>query len=171
VRTGITGHQELGDDSAVSWVRETLRRLVRTESVTVGLSSLAEGADQLFAQLVLAAGLPLVAVIPCSGYEATFGSVAARETFLRLRAAAAERVLLDHPAPTEEAFWAAGREIVERCELLLAVWDGAAARGLGGTADVVRYARERGRRVLHVHPASRSVRELGPASGGAPGAG
>jgi hypothetical protein len=32
--------------------------------------------------------------------------------------------------------------VVEASELLVAVWDGEPARGLGGTADVVAYARE-----------------------------
>jgi hypothetical protein len=33
---------------------------------------------------------------------------------------------------------------VDRSSVLVAVWDGQPARGLGGTADVVAYARQRG---------------------------
>jgi hypothetical protein len=157
---GITGHQVLGAAADVAWVRAALGRLLREERATEGVSALAEGADQLFAEAVCEAGLPLVAVIPCAGYEAAFGSPGALQAFARLRAAAAATVQLPFPAPSEEAFLAAGREVVDRCDLLLAVWDGAPARGLGGTADVVAFARERRRRTIQLHPASHSVQVL-----------
>jgi hypothetical protein len=157
---GITGHQDLGDDADIAWVRQALRRVVREERVTAGVSSLAAGADQLFAQVLREAGLPLIAVIPCAGYAAAFATAATRRAFERLRDEAAEQVELDFPAPGEEAFMAAGREVVRRSDLLVAVWDGQPSRGLGGTADVVAHALGIHRRTLHVHPASRTVREL-----------
>jgi hypothetical protein len=39
---------------------------------------------------------------------------------------------------------AGGRAVVDRSDVLMAVWDGQPARGLAGTADVGAYARERG---------------------------
>lgn len=51
--------------------------------------------------------------------------------------------------PSEEAFYAAGKAVVDACDWLIAVWDGEPARGLGGSADVVAYARNRGK-VVHV---------------------
>jgi hypothetical protein len=48
---------------------------------------------------------------------------------------------LPYPTPTEAAYFAAGKLIVNRCDLLLAVWDGQPAGGLGGTGDIVGYAR------------------------------
>lgn len=42
---------------------------------------------------------------------------------------------------------ATGLIVVERCDALLAAWDGEPAGGFGGTADVVAYARSRGRPV------------------------
>ncbi len=47
---------------------------------------------------------------------------------------------------------AAGRAVADRSDLLLAVWDGAPAAGLGGTADIVRYAEERGKAVEIIWP-------------------
>jgi hypothetical protein len=47
---------------------------------------------------------------------------------------------------------AAGRSVADRSDLLLAVWDGAPAAGFGGTADVIRYARERSKAVEIVWP-------------------
>ena len=47
---------------------------------------------------------------------------------------------------------AAGKSIVDSCEMLIAIWDGKPARGLGGTGDVVRYARKTGKAVSIVWP-------------------
>ena len=53
----------------------------------------------------------------------------------------------------------AGKVVVDRSSVLLAVWDGQPSRGLGGTADVVAYARQRGVPVTVIWPegASRDV--------------
>jgi hypothetical protein len=46
-----------------------------------------------------------------------------------------------------------GRAVGDRSNVLVAVWDGQPARGLGGTADVVvAYARERGVLVQVIWP-------------------
>ena len=42
--------------------------------------------------------------------------------------------------------------MVDTSRVLVAVWDGQSARGLGGTADVVAYARERGKPVTVIWP-------------------
>jgi hypothetical protein len=47
---------------------------------------------------------------------------------------------------------AAGAIVADRCERLIAVWDGRPALGLGGTGDVVRYAQGIGRDVVVVWP-------------------
>ena len=51
----------------------------------------------------------------------------------------------------------AGVWIVDHSDLLVAVWDGRAPRGTGGTADVVVYARRVARPVLIVDPRARRV--------------
>lgn len=74
---------------------------------------------------------------------------------MRFRAllARAERVeTLGHPEPTEDAFFHAGRRVADLAEVLVAVWDGEPARGLGGTGDVVDYARTTGCEVVIIWP-------------------
>ncbi len=47
-------------------------------------------------------------------------------------------------APSREAAYAgAGRAVLDRCDVLIALWDGLPARGLGGTAELVVEARAR----------------------------
>ena len=43
-------------------------------------------------------------------------------------------------------------EMLKDADLLIAVWDGLPARGLGGTADVVAYARDHGIPVSVIWP-------------------
>jgi hypothetical protein len=149
---GVSGHQGI-PASAKSAIVDALRERVRAERSPVGVCSLAAGADQLFAREVLDNGGELHVIIPCIGYETTFEDTCDRGEYERLLARADQTVELAYSRPSEAAFFAAGRRVVEECEQLLAVWDGLPAKGAGGTADVVAYARERGRSVLVIWPA------------------
>ncbi len=151
-RVGVTGHQSLSPATS-EMLEPILRAKLFTWGHVVGVTSLAAGADQLFALCVLDAGGRLLVVIPSENYEASFSKPSELAAFRRLRALASEEVLLPFSAPAEDAFWAAGREVVERSDRLLAIWDGLPAAGLGGTADVVRYARAAGKDVEVIWPA------------------
>lgn len=153
-RLGITGHQSI-PEAARDFVMEALEREIESAStggLLWGITSLAVGADQLFAELVHFVGGRLHVVLPSSRYENTFDS----EGLSRFRALLAlapkvERLQFDQPS--EESFLAAGRRVVDLCDTLLAVWDGKPSRGLGGTADIVQYAQASGRRVGIIWPA------------------
>jgi hypothetical protein len=84
-------------------------------------------------------------VLPCAGYAGSLIADDSRSRFEDLRRAAATVVTMPYPEPSDQAFLAAGQALVDRCDHLFAVWDGHPARGLGGTADVVAYAKECGR--------------------------
>jgi hypothetical protein len=146
VRFGVTGHQvlppEIVDRAVDHW-----RRVLPVGAELHGLSSLAEGADQLFAAHVIAAGGTLEVVLPCRGYAGSLAAEGSRARFEELRGAATSVLTLPYPGPSAEAYLAAGQTLVDRCDHLFAVWDGRPARGVGGTADVVGYARARGRPV------------------------
>jgi hypothetical protein len=150
---GCTGHQTLSPATRRDVAAAIAAALARhSDDELIGLSSLAEGADQLFAFAVLAAGGRLHAVIPCRDYEKSFQSEPARSTYETLLHLTASSDILAFDGPSEEAFLSAGHEVVDHCDLLLAVWDGQVAAGRGGTADVVRYARDQGVETLIVWP-------------------
>ena len=149
---GATGHQEI-PDIACDWVVRSVRAAIRDADRPASIvTSLAAGADQLVAQEALALGCSLEVVLPCRGYERTFSNQCQLLRFQELSGLAANTEILNYDEPSEDAFWAAGRRVVERCDVLLAIWDGAPAAGLGGTADVVRYAAERNVRVRIIWP-------------------
>lgn len=149
---GITGHQVIGDAAAVDWVRRELENQLRGLDVTLGLSSLAVGADQLFVEVLSTLHIPFEAVLPSALYEDTFTDQSALSMY-RSQLSVATRVhCLPYSQPSEEAFYAAGKWIVEHCDLLIAVWNGLPARGLGGTADVVRFAIDKHRAWVRIDP-------------------
>ena len=89
--------------------------------------------------------------MPSDHYESTL-SGSSLQLYHRLLAEAKDVRRLAYARPSEEAFLAAGKVVVERCDLILAIWDGQPAAGLGGTADIVRYARQRGVPVQVIWP-------------------
>lgn len=151
-RVGVTGHQRL-PGAAAEFVAYRLSQLLSEPRNTQVVCSLAAGTDQLVAEWVVAKGGSLHVIVPCIGYETTFERIEDRdryETLLHL----ADRVdILAHDQPSERAYWDAGKNVVNHADWVFAVWDGAPARGLGGTADVVKYCRDQGKRCQVVWPA------------------
>jgi hypothetical protein len=142
MRIGATGHQILPPKS-VARIAEDLRKQLINESELVGVSSLAAGADQLFASVVLSLGGRLEAILPSVGYETTFDDPASLEHYQHYLRSATTIHQLPFREPSEAAFFEAGKEVVNRSDRLIAIWDGKPAQGLGGTADVVAYAESR----------------------------
>lgn len=148
---GITGHQDIGNKKLINWIKNELRlEILRNKNIKTARSSLAVGADQLFAKVVLEMKIDLISVIPSVGYEETFGTKDKLEYF-RLKSLSRNVEALNFLHPTEEAFLAAGKHIADHSDLIFAVWDGFAAKGLGGTGDIVRYALSLGKHVIHLH--------------------
>ena len=150
-RIGLTGHQRLSVATQKA-VADSLSRELRRSSPCTGLCSLAAGADQLFADAVLETGNTLSVIVPSAGYETTFEEATDLQHYRRLLAQAAAVAELDYAEPTEQTFFEAGKQIARQCDLLLAVWDGRPAAGVGGTADVVDFAREQGKPVVVIWP-------------------
>ena len=151
IRIGITGHRnltpEVGD--AVAGLIDAHVKPYGCDMV--GLSCLADGADSLFAAAVVDAGAPLEVVIPARRYREGLPA-AHHRLYDRLLSQAVIVHELPHVESTPTAHLEAGRMLVERCDRLIAVWDGEPARGPGGTADIVAYARSLHRPVSVLWP-------------------
>jgi hypothetical protein len=195
---GVTGHRDIAvDDERLQ--ATVVRELERLQQAAPGrwavvLSCLAEGADRLVARLAidhLAAELVAILPMPPRDYRRDFRDAASRREFDALLDVAAERVIVDkrssaggvHGDDRTLRYALAGARLVERSGVLLALWDGKPARGIGGTAQIVRWMisgtiphryspRTRGDgppaprapgRVVHIHPATCQVAYLGGA--------
>jgi hypothetical protein len=157
VRVGVTGHRALADrpqvEASVDAVLDRLLAAPGRDRIDVW-SSLAEGADRLVVDRVLArpeSRLVVVLPLPAEDYEADFADATSRSEFRALLARAAETHTVgpDEGGSRESAYERAGHEVVDRSEVLLALWDGEPSRGRGGTAGLIEYARDR-ERVLEV---------------------
>ena len=121
------------------------------------MTSLAVGADTLFAEAVLEAGGALEVVVPFEGYEEKFAAGRDREEYRRLLDRAARVEVLGRADSDEEAYYAAGRRVADLSDLLFLVWDGRPAAGLGGTGDIASYARRARKPFVHLNPETRAV--------------
>jgi len=142
MRVGITGHQRLHEPTKWDEVRYEIDEiLARFKGSLVGITCLAIGADQVFADAVLARGGVIEAVIPFEGYEQKFEDGSPREAYRRLLSRAVLVEVLSGQGSAEESYLEAGKRVVDRSEVMLVVWDGQPAAGVGGTADVVQYSK------------------------------
>ena len=151
VRVGITGHQHLQDPTIWIWVESIMRdELAKLGRPLTAVSSLAIGADQLLANLVLEDGGSIYAVLPYEGIERSF-SPETLPAYKRL-VERAQVEILSTPGTDEDAYLEAGFRVVDLSEVMFAVWNGLPAVGKGGTADVVAYAEEKRVPLIHINP-------------------
>jgi len=153
---GVTGHQRLDDAESWPWVASAMReQLAGIAPPLIAVTSLAIGADQLLARLVIERGGKIYAVLPFGDIERSFSPE--NLPCYRELAKMATVEVLDTPGTDEDAYLAAGHRVVDLSDIVIAVWNGKAARGKGGTADVVAYAICRGVALIHIDPLSRTV--------------
>ncbi|GCD35939.1 hypothetical protein OEIGOIKO_03690 [Streptomyces chrestomyceticus JCM 4735] len=153
MRVGITGHRGLSAATEEA-VRGEMQALLRQyePAELCGVSCLADGPDAWFAEIVLLLGGRIEAVVPAEGYRSGLPDDH-RATYDGLlgRAMKVHRTGARESCP--EAHMAGSEILVGLVDRLLAVWDGKAARGFGGTADVVVHARRTGVPVDVIWPA------------------
>lgn len=158
MKVGITGHQNLGADK--EWVNEKLEEVIKKYNVKKGFTCLAVGADQLYAELLRKNNISYVVVIPSRNYEKTFNNKEGLNKYLELMGSAEEVIQLPFNMPEEISFYEAGKKIVDSTDLIFAVWNGNKAQGLGGTGDIVEYARHRRKKVIHINIVDHIISEI-----------
>lgn len=169
-RIGVTGHRDLADPDALRpRIREAIVRLLTLVPVAPGaglalvvVSALAEGADRLVAEEVLAyldARLEVALPADAEEYAEDFKTEDSKQEFRCLLARARPSDIWQVPngLEREEAYERAGRYMVDRCDAIIAVWNGEKSRGRGGTAEIVGYAQEKGVPIAWVHTTDRSA--------------
>jgi hypothetical protein len=153
-RIGVTGHVLLAEGTAELVVAGLTRELSRYAGPGLhGVTCLADGADQLFARVVLALGGTYEAIIPAADYRRSAVRPGNLATFDDLLARASAVRCMPFETSGREAYMAASVELLRCCDRLLAVWDGRPTAVVGDTADVVRTARALGLPVTVCWPA------------------
>ncbi|MGX7824770.1 hypothetical protein ACTG9Q_06730 [Actinokineospora sp. 24-640] len=151
MRIGITGHSNLTADTT-PLVADAIKSALADAEDLVGVTCLAQGADQVFARVVLGLGGRVEVVLPSADYrDRVVSPDNAAEFDALIRQADTVRVL-PYAQAGEEAYMAASEQVLSTVLAVIAVWDGGPAGGHGGTADVVAAARERGLPVTVLWP-------------------
>jgi len=158
---GVTGHRTLPDDPAlIERVKEAVGVVQNmapsspSTTVHVGVvSALAEGTDRIVAREVLAqpgGALEVALPLPTDEYVQDFETDASVREFNGLLARGAIVTSLSLADSRSHAYERVGEYVVDRCDALIALWDGKPQRGQGGTAGVVELARKKGVPLLWV---------------------
>ncbi len=167
---GVVGHR-LGQQRNIDadYIRQQLRSAIQQliqaqpDRAPVLITSLADGTDSIAAELALELKIPYLTPLPLP-YEALRQDFEqadgiALQRFLKLVAGAERHFELplkfgdlvdvsrapgqrDDPPARVQQYALAGAWIAERCDVLLAVWDGLPAQGHGGTADIVQWRQQ-----------------------------
>lgn len=161
ISIGVTGHRILAElDRVVAGIDQALDIIKRTfpGSHFNILSSIAEGADRIVARRAmekLNANLVAVLPLPQETYEEDFAAEESKRAFLKLLDEAIETVAAEECNERPNCYAQAGRYIVGRSDVMIAVWDGLPAQGKGGVGEIVAYARSLGRPIVVVAAGNR----------------
>lgn len=165
IRLGVTGHRTLSDIPALTQClqriidsgyldaftpvsQEKIKQAKATSIVFSIISPLAEGADRLAANIVLEHGGSLEVLLPRprEEYETDFITTESRKEFADLFDRAHRKTVIkgnispEDSSYRQKSYLYVGEEVVNRCDILIALWDGKPSRGVGGTADILSFA-------------------------------
>lgn len=168
---GVTGNRKLGNRSAITRaarlaldsIRQMAPPLTDTAKLLIVLSPLAEGADRLVVREALR--IPetmLKAVLPMKkdDYMQDFTTEESKKEFEELLAQARSIEILPVTNSRNEAYEKVGWYVVDRCDVLMAIWDGKSSGGRGGTQEIVQYARDNNRPLVWIHTENPSQIEI-----------
>jgi hypothetical protein len=184
LRIGVSGHRvppKLPEESEaplrahIDRILAAVAAAARAADAATGLiivSSLAEGSDRIVAEAGLAAGFALQVVLPFNRaeYARDFETQASRTEFEQLLARAGDVIELDGGANERpRAYEAAGLYMLANIDVLIAIWDGEEAAGIGGTAQIVERAIADGIVVVWIEPSHPNAMQISwPGSSVAP---
>jgi hypothetical protein len=171
---GVVGHRNIVEESkedASNHFEKILKRYKTKYPNTpiLVVTSLAEGADQLIAEVAIKVeGVFLGVLIPMSieKYLETFSSDSAREEFNKfcakaifVRDTSIDMVYEDN----SDAFRSNTRELSNNADLLIALWDGIASNQVGGTSDTLYYKLKKIHRPKNLTDVALNQKEFGSA--------
>lgn len=110
------------------------------------ISGMAQGWDMAWAEAAIELKLPLVCAVPFHG-QASRWPVAAQQRWARILVNAADVVVVSEGDYAAWKMQVRNRWMVNRCDVLIALWNGAAG---GGTANCVEYAQQQRKPIVNL---------------------
>ncbi len=151
---GFSGHRHVSDpEKVLAALSGELRKLHgQAPAQLVGIASLAIGGDQLFLRACRAEGIPYEVLLPFPAEEFKKGFDGPDwEAALELERTAVASHVGEMKETRQEGYLACGVDTVDLSDVLVVVWNGQAAAGVGGTEQIVEYARKLGKPIVWIH--------------------
>ena len=161
---GFTGHRHLKNPAAVAAaLKSELAALRKAGSEIIAISSIAIGADTLFAEEVLRAGIKWIVILPMPKELFREDFTAEEWALVECLIAQAAEVRILPGTERPQVYVDGGKATVDDSDCLIAVWDGKPAQGPGGTSEIVAYAKSLGREITLFREKEAGVEKIDPA--------
>jgi len=151
---GFTGHRKVPyETKSRQVIRDFLAQQKESHhGVMYGICSAAAGGDQLFAESCIELKIPLRILLPrpAEQFRADFDAASWQRSVHIMENAISVEVTGQYEARNEQ-FYDCGIQTVAESQLLVALWDGQPSRGVGGTQEIVSYARKTGHPIAWIH--------------------
>jgi hypothetical protein len=154
---GFSGHRNVSAPQETAQGIATLLDSIESKYAPIAaMSSIARGSDLLFVQEVVKRKIPLLLVLPfpISRFQQDF-EPAEWNSAVNFIASAVQVEIVNIFSSDEEAYMETGSRIADRADLMMTAWNGEPAKGLGGTGDVVGYARALRKPLAWFNPVTR----------------
>jgi len=140
----ITGHRpnRLGgyrmDSATVKSIDAELRKIVSAldPDTDIGICGMAQGVDQMFAEICMEFGIPVHAYVPFYGQEMKWPASA--KSAYRSLLHRCDDVVICSDHPSKDAFLVRNATMVKDCDSAVAVWDGRSRSGTGATVSMIK---------------------------------
>ena len=159
---GVSGHRDIkrtNHDRCKEKIKLFLSKLIKNnvEKEIVILSSLSDGADRFIVHEAIGLELEYQVILPMPLYlyqkdfvkdslgELKFLIQNTKKSpiLVPLCDGCTEKNIAGNGVFRNRQYLRVGQEIVERSDIMIFLWDKKASRGVGGTADIVAYARKK----------------------------
>jgi hypothetical protein len=151
---GFTGHRKVPyETKSRQVIRDFLAQQKESHhGVMYGICSAAAGGDQLFAESCIELKIPLRILLPrpAEQFRADFDDASWQRSVHIMENAISVEITGQYEARNEQ-FYDCGIQTVAESQLLVALWDGQPSRGVGGTQEIVSFARKTGHPIAWIH--------------------
>lgn len=111
-----------------------------------GISGMALGSDQYFANICLKLNIPLIAAIPFKGQELAW-TVSSQKIYYQLLKKASQQIIVCEGSYSSEKMQIRNEYLVDHCDILMAVFNGEKS---GGTYKCIKYAESIHKKIIYI---------------------
>lgn len=158
---GGIGHRDLGVNGELLFVQfffhQVLNELASKFPRLNAVSALATGADTVFAECAHRLAIPIVSVIPFSGFERDFLDPEAYARYRSIRDSAVLEKRLHYSQRTGSAYRKSMEWVIVKSNLVIAAWDGRCIGSVGGTWEALSLCERLGKPILYINTNKRTL--------------